>query len=411
MNKLQCLLDAVVRKSDALREAESLYSCQLAPNFSIFNFINTDELGISKILADLLNPKGTHGQNELFLKLFIQYCLPEVDIEDNWQAYIKDAYQTNVSTEVITQASGTKRRMDIYLEGEIQDKKYGICIENKPYASDQPEQIKDYAEELKRRKINHWHIVYLSEYKELPSENSITTEDLRELRDKNKFTSLKFGSLVEWLKACRLECQNNSVSEFLIQFSTFIERQFLGIESMSKSNAVLEIMKKNSSNIEASLVIQNNIERMKESFISDLVVQLKAKTAENKNSKVNVKYSKDHTRHGLITFATLNNVGFVCLEFDRPYNAPDLGFRFISEKEKDREDASKYIEKINKQLNDKIHDKNFKSSEWYPGYYSFEPYDWWDIETRPWDKISDGKMASKILNEVDRIVDALSDFL
>ncbi|PNK59675.1 PD-(D/E)XK nuclease family protein [Psychrobacter sp. FDAARGOS_221] len=408
MHKLEELLNKVSRKSDALRVAEALYSCQLAPDFNTFNYIKTDELGISKILADLLDPKGTHGQKELFLQLFIQHSMIDIKKDENWQAFIKNADKTKVSTEVLTEASGTRRRMDIYLEGVVHGKKYGICIENKPYASDQVGQIKDYALELTNRAVDHWHIVYLSEYRELPSESSITAEDLSSLISENKFTSLRFRSLIEWLKACRLECQNNDVSIFLRQFIAFIQKQFMGIENMSKSNAVLEIMKQDTSSIEASLMVQNNIERMKESLILELINQLIEK---NTNPKINIEYSKEHSRHGLITFATVESIGFVCFEFDRPYNNPDLGFRFISEKQRDHEDAPRHIEQFNKKLNDQIHNKVFKSSWWYPAYYSFEPYDLWDTTTKPWEQIINGEMAKKILGEAEQIVEALSEYL
>lgn len=257
----------------------------------------------------------------------------------------------------------------------------------------------------------YWHIVYLSEYRELPSESSITAEDLSILRSENQFTSLRFRSLIEWLKACRLECQNNDVSIFLRQFIAFIQKQFMGIENMSKSNAVLEIMKQDTSSIEASLMVQNNIDRMKESLILELINQLKEKNNTNNNSRMKIEYSKEHSRHGLITFATVKNIGFVCLEFDRPYNNPDLGFRFISEKQRDHEDAARHIEQFNKMLNDKIDHKIFKSSVWYPAYYSFEPYDLWDTTTKPWEQIINGEMAKKILNEAEQIVEALSEYL
>ena len=53
--KLQCRLDR-----------------QLATGFNVFRLIEPDENKLSDILANLLDPKGTHGQGDLFLRLLFE---------------------------------------------------------------------------------------------------------------------------------------------------------------------------------------------------------------------------------------------------------------------------------------------------------------------------------------------------
>ncbi len=44
----------------------------LARRFNVLDYVRTDELGLSKILADLFDPKGHHGQGTLFLQCFME---------------------------------------------------------------------------------------------------------------------------------------------------------------------------------------------------------------------------------------------------------------------------------------------------------------------------------------------------
>ena len=43
----------------------------LARKFNVLDYLKTDELGLSRIIADLLNPDGSHGQAALFLRTFL----------------------------------------------------------------------------------------------------------------------------------------------------------------------------------------------------------------------------------------------------------------------------------------------------------------------------------------------------
>ena len=66
MQEIEELLKDVAFKMGTLREARNRFSAQLAPEFSIFDYLRTDEMGLSKCIASLLDPKGTHGQGSVF---------------------------------------------------------------------------------------------------------------------------------------------------------------------------------------------------------------------------------------------------------------------------------------------------------------------------------------------------------
>jgi len=405
MDKLRKLLNEVIKKTDALKTAQSLYSRQLAPKFNTFDFISTDELGLSRILADLLNPKGRHGQQKDFLRLFIEHCLPSIHVDSNWLPFLEHLEHTKVITEETTWASGTRRRMDIYLECKFGKETYGICIENKPYASDQVEQLTAYAQELQNRGFTHWHIVYLNETSDTPDEKSLDTATLEDWVMGNQYSALKFSGLIDWLRICQVECQNNSVTEFLAQLTKFIQKQFMGIEDMHEDNTVLEIMNRNEESIEASLIIHNNVERMKRELIeklkSDLQIRMK-----DLPQNITLRHIKIGKRLEKFIFGRIENIGFICFEFQDCYIKPHLGVKFLG-KFKDSEFANQHKIKINKALNDNIKNKQFKTSSWWPAEDRFEPFGW-KSSSEPWQMIIDDTMAIKILDEVLEIYEALT---
>ena len=66
------LLSQVSQELKALEIARQRYAKQLSPDFSVFNYIYTDEMMLSRIIADLLNPTGEHAQGTVFLSLFLK---------------------------------------------------------------------------------------------------------------------------------------------------------------------------------------------------------------------------------------------------------------------------------------------------------------------------------------------------
>jgi hypothetical protein len=404
MSAVQTLLEEVSQKINALETAQALYSRQLSPDFNTFDYINTDELGLSRILAALLDPKGSHAQQATFLKLFIEHCLPTIYTEPNWQSFIENIDKTEVFLEQVTVKSGTQRRMDIYLSCQVGDEYYGICIENKAYAADQFKQMSDYADELKSRHNKAWHVVYLNENNEVPSEYSVDTKILDDWREAKQYSHLRFSDLIGWLKACQVECQNHSVSEFIAQLIKFIQKQFMGIEDMSKDNAVLDIIKKDSATIEASIQVSNTVERMKKELIAKLKIDLLAK-CQNTDYKLDISYFGEGKRYERISFIINDyDKAQVCFEFDNAnFDRPILGIKFISVEEAI---SCPHTDKMKKVLDTLLPSNKVSSSALWPAYYYFEPTDW-KGSSEAWVMINEDKMAVKILKEMDNIFNAL----
>ena len=406
MNAVQNLINEVSHKLKALETAQALYSRQLSPDFNTFDYINTDELGLSRILAALLNPKGSHAQQEIFLKLFIEHCLSTIHKAPEWQSFLNNIEKTKVLLEVVTEKINSSRRMDVYLNCQVGSDSYGICIENKPYATDQFEQLKDYAIELKKRHSKAWHLIYISESDYGPSEYSIKANELKVLTDENRFSAVKFSDLVGWLKACQVECQNHSVSEFIAQLIKFIQKQFMGIEDMSESNAVVEIIRKNSETIDASIKVSNTIDQMKRELIKKLKTDL-LKKCEKTHYKLDISNLGKGKNYEQINFIIPNfDIGYICFEFQGAnFDRPCLGIRFASE---DLVKSSLNKEKIKTVLDIAFSDKKIWNTKLWPAGYNFQPQDW-KGSSEAWLMINNDTMADKILEEMDKVYQVLNE--
>ena len=404
MSTVQSLINEVSQKISSLETAQALYSRQLSPDFNTFDYINTDELGLSRILAALLDPRGSHAQQETFLKLFVEHCLPSMYKTPERQIFLNNLEKTEVFLEEVTGKSNTQRRMDIYLSCQVGDNSYGICIENKPYAVDQFEQMKDYAIELENRRHTAWHLIYLNEYNDTPDKKSVDPITLEEWINNNQYSSLRYSDLIDWLKVCQVECQNHSVSEFIVQLVKFIQKQFMGIEDMNEDNAVLNIIKKDAATIDASIKVSNTVDRMKKELIAKLKIDLLAKCKKT-DYEVDVSYIGNGKRYEQIYFLIPGyDNGYICFEFQGAnFDRPCLGIAFISA---EAARACPYEEKMKTVLNDVLTDRKVLSSPSWPAYYYFCPQDW-KGSSEAWLMINQGTMADKILEEMDKVFNIL----
>ncbi|MBE7687450.1 PD-(D/E)XK nuclease family protein [Tenacibaculum finnmarkense] len=155
-------------------------------NFNIFNVINltTDEVRLhSKFIAELLNPKGSHGQDDVFLNLFTKKFNIKMDTE---------IALVEVEKPVGTVTATTGGYLDIFISD---NKGNAITIENKIYASDQENQLVRYYN------YNPNNLFYLNLFGDDPSENSCG-----KLKIGDDFKIISYQSdIIEWLTNCRKE--------------------------------------------------------------------------------------------------------------------------------------------------------------------------------------------------------------
>lgn len=134
------IIDEIRAISDK-RIADRLQKQKRGEYYNIFNDLHmmSDEVHLhSSFLATLLDPKGSHGQGNLFLKAFLDMLSA---VERKSQASLDfDITSVEVEKSIGTLDEETGGRIDLY----ITDGKYQIIIENKIYAGDQINQMKRY---------------------------------------------------------------------------------------------------------------------------------------------------------------------------------------------------------------------------------------------------------------------------
>ena len=138
-------------------------------SFNVFSALDicSDEVRLhSRLLATLLNPKANHGLENEFLKSF----LTALELPEDYITYCKEQIVERPIGEVTETTGG---RIDIILE----DRGHAVIIENKIYASDQPNQLLRYHNYgVKTFGENNFKLVYLTLYGSDPSPYSLGGE-------------------------------------------------------------------------------------------------------------------------------------------------------------------------------------------------------------------------------------------
>jgi len=200
--------------------------------FNDFNFINLlkgfkDETTHSKIIAEFLNPQGSHYQKELFLEKFFKVLNFESENLKEWEIYTEFFVEN-----IIDKGQG---RIDIFFKNEKENK--FIILENKIWASDQSSQIYKYVEALyKKFKIKNFDdilVLYLTPFKRDISSYSLDNYYIKEnyLVDsttKNKkaiFKNITYeNEILNWLEKSLKEVENiSNLREALKQYQKAVK--------------------------------------------------------------------------------------------------------------------------------------------------------------------------------------------
>ena len=237
MDKIQNLLNQVSIISK--KNAEILEA--VGGRFNIFRIcgVNHYENTHSAIIAEFLNPNGTHGLKSQFLECFI-------DILEN-DFLVKDFSYENAK--VYTEYSTPKGRIDILIEDEQRQK--AIIIENKIYADDQWEQLKRYNEyaESKYQK-GKYQILYLTLGGCKASEQS---------GGEVLYSTISYKeTIINWLEKCvAIASRFPIVRETIIQYINHLKE--LTNQDMNNKNKeeITEILSE-IENLKAAKTIYNN---------------------------------------------------------------------------------------------------------------------------------------------------------
>lgn len=260
---IQTLLHHTMHLQASYRQAKQRYARQIAPDFRLFSFFRINENTLSRCLAFLLDPEQNHAQGELFLSHFYRL------IDKNRSVVAKN--KTQVYTEY-TITDG--RRIDIL----ITDENELIGIENKPWASDQKNQLYDYALWLSaqaQRKHAGWSLIYLCN-------NEITDFTLH--RDtpeeiKNQIKTITFYQLESWLSECAIYIKAAPVRCYVDALIQFIREEINGENNMDLQIELTKNVVASPQNLSAAFLIAQNMRQVKEHLWIDFIDYLNEQLA------------------------------------------------------------------------------------------------------------------------------------
>lgn len=279
MNDIINILNQVRIVSQKIKEQRK-EKFERGENFNIFNdlgFMSAEVHLHSMFLANLLNPKGSHGQRGKFLEAFLKM------LQKSFSAISADNLEldiTNTSVEVEKyigrQTDSEGGRIDIYLT----DGKHSIIIENKIYAVDQYHQMLRYWNYGMSQKGDDTEksfvLIYLTLDGCSPSKDSLG-EDLKE----NDIVCLSYKSDIRgWLDRCvELASRTPLVRETINQYISTID--ILTNNVMEDNKELLDILSKEE-NLDAIYDIANNKNIVVNRFINEVFIPKLRDLAESK---------------------------------------------------------------------------------------------------------------------------------
>ena len=280
MNDIINILNQVRIVSRKIKEQrKEKFEC--GENYNIFYDLGfmSDEVHLhSMFLANLLNPKGSHGQRGKFLEAFLkmlQKSFPAISAD----SLELDTANASVGVEkyIGRQTDSEGGRIDIYLT----DGKHSIIIENKIYAGDQHHQMLRYWNYGMSQKGNDTEksfvLIYLTLDGCSPSKDSLGDEDLKE----NDIVCLSYKSDIRgWLDRCvELASRTPLVRETINQYISTID--ILTNNVMEDNKELLDILSKEE-NLDAIYDIANNKNIVVNRIINEVFIPKLRDLAESK---------------------------------------------------------------------------------------------------------------------------------
>ena len=241
--KLLSATGDIIEKYDAI-------SCAAGRDFNIFDITRIDdkEVIVCRVLAELLDPKGRHGQGGAYLELFLSDCL-DLKFSEN---------EIN-NANVVPEYPAAGRFIDIVVEisGKF------IPIEVKIYAGDQIRQCYDYCM-YARKYDKDAKIVYLTRFGNEPqdySKGELKSEDI---------ILLSFEiQILNWLEKCLAlpdTIRKTPIREILIQFIAAINKITNQLED-KPMNEIIKLLSESEENMRNAKIIADTLEKCRPEMI------------------------------------------------------------------------------------------------------------------------------------------------
>lgn len=381
--ELTSLLSEVDRALASYARSQDERAATVAAGFNVFAYIRPDENRLSRILADLLDPRGPHGQRELFLKLFLSAA--GLDVPD-------DVVSARVSCEYMTDPVPSARRIDILVKG----KEWSVAIENKPWAQDGLLQVQSYLDWLRSQTPSGCHLVYLSKDRRRPSSRSISPEECDTAIANRQLVLMSYVELSQWLEKCCTACRAERVTWFLKAYQDYIHERLFGELPAEAQQMIVDTIldAANSQYLRAALELIQTREAIRSRLLTLLMQQLRSQLPA-----------------GWRVCRSLPDEGGIGLQ---PPGAQGWHFGIESNEQgwwygiKCNADATpEQRQHLRRQGENVVHRLRWKdrTAQWWPIWRWFEghgthdllEYRNWETNTRPWIDMRSGAMARNLI--------------
>ena len=260
------------------RAVEAELARRMASRFNVFNYLRDDELGLSHVVADLLNPAGSHGQGTLFLRSFLELIegrLTELGLEQlriGLDARKEGSISVTTERAIQTGEPGMgPRRLDISVVFEETRAGPGsscIAIENKPYADDGDGQVQAYLRWLAEKYDGRSLLIHLSPHGGRPAEHSLpagvstcglaTMSYTPVVTDSGDALDLRLDPpLTSWFARCAQVCEVDRLRWFLRDAEAFCHKRFGGTTMMpSEVDEIRKFVLESDDNMRTAIAVQ-----------------------------------------------------------------------------------------------------------------------------------------------------------
>ncbi len=273
----------LLEKSKLLIKEDEGLNAKTGRNFNIFSILklSTKELIHSAFIAELLNPRGSHGRKDQFLKLFLDQCqLDRTRLmpTEGWDV------KTEASIGFIDVSGESGGRIDVLLQSG--NNKDFIIIENKIYAQDQENQLIRY-----RNRYPNASILYLSLFDSEP--HTVSIGDVL-IKDRDYKVLSYENDILEWLKRCAEETSDcPPINQIILQYIQTVKILTRQAMSDQLKSDLIDLTIKNPESIDAAKMIFECWPEIKRTILDQLLQDVTDKNGISKELGMNVDYTKN----------------------------------------------------------------------------------------------------------------------
>ena len=362
--------------------------------FNIFEILKAEHYEVSThsaILAELLNPKGSHGCTDLFLKSFLEV----LDQKEFFQNLCDVTIEVENSIGALDNNKEYGGRIDLIIHEKLNS---AIIIENKIYADDQDKQLYRYcryAQSTYKKSI----VLYLTLDGKTPSEKTTKGDDTK-IKVNPQSISYQYH-IKRWIENCIEKVYSktnlqNSLKQYLQVINKLTNQD---MNSISKEKLV-ELLS-SPENMNNALLIRDTIDDALDMFMRNVFVPQLEKISQ----ELNLKYSL-YGNHWYDTYA-----GFIF--YKEEWKNFTLGFEFGSSlrnfyygfKHKDDKNWSSEVKDMQMELLNRFEGK--PSQPWWACYKNFPIMNWNNEETI--EKINNGQMKIMLKEIIEDNLSLVAD--